>query len=297
MNVLSLFDGCSGARLALTRADKEVDQYFTCEIDKYASMVTKLNFPNTTQLGDATKVNFNELPKIDFLIGGSPCQDLSFAKGNGKGLDGERSGLFYKYFEALAVLRKKNPEIKFLLENVKMKKEYEHRISYLLRVQPIMINSADFSAQNRQRLYWTNIPIDILPVSRINYEDIKETDAEDRYYYSPKMLAWIKRHGERKNKKLRIQSDNDKVQMIEASHFKGCSSQRFFGIEDTKGLRYITPLECERAQTVPDNYTSKGMRELKEVKISNTQRYKMLGNGWTIDVIAHIFESLQKGAV
>ena len=293
MNVLSLFDGCSGARLALARANKEVDKYFTCEIDKYASMVTKLNFPNTTQLGDVTKVNFEMLPKIDLLIGGSPCQDLSFAKGNGKGLDGERSGLFYKYFEALTVLRKKNPDLKFLLENVKMKQEWKDIISEKLGVQPIMINSADFSAQNRQRLYWTNIPIDILPVSRINYEDIKETDAEDRYYYSPKMLAWIDRHGKRKNKKLRIQSDNDKVQMIEASHFKGCSSQRFFAIEDKKGLRYITVTETERAQTVPDNYTKCGQKETGEiVEISNTQRYKMLGNGFTISVIAHIIKNL-----
>ncbi len=127
MNVLSLFDGCSGARLALTRANKKIDKYYTCEIDKYSSMVTKLNFPDTVALGDVTKVNFEMLPKIDLLIGGSPCQDLSFAKGNGKGLEGERSGLFYKYFEALAVLRKKNPEINFLLENVKIIKNGKNK--------------------------------------------------------------------------------------------------------------------------------------------------------------------------
>ena len=293
MNVLSLFDGCSGARLALVRANKKEDQYFTCEIDKYTSMVTKLNFPDTTALGDITKVNFEMLPKIDLLIGGSPCQDLSFAKGNGKGLEGERSGLFYKYFEALEVLRKKNPEIKFLLENVKMKKEWENIITGLLGVTPVMINSADFSAQNRQRLYWTNIPIDTHSVSRKNYKDIKETDAADNYYYSPKMLAWIDRHGKRKNKKLRIQSDDDKVQMIEASHFKGCSSQRFFAIEDKKGLRYITIKETERSQTVPDNYTKCGQKETGEiVELSNTQRYKMLGNGFTVNVIAHIIKNL-----
>jgi DNA-cytosine methyltransferase len=438
MNVLSLFDGCSGGRLSLVRANKKIDKYYTCEIDKYSSMVTKLNFPDTIALGDITKVNFEMLPKINFLIGGSPCQDLSFSKANGKGLEGERSGLFYKYFEALEVLRKKNPEIKFLLENVKMKKEWKDIISDLLGVQPIFINSADFSAQNRQRLYWTNIPVDewipcedklqdILEDGQVNnpaaivtrridkdgkrkdydktvpkvqtleahekdksrclstvskdtlvsplpegryplskciqvgeadikgrdslkrvyspkgksptlttcggghrepkvstdnktwrklsvkeaerlqtvpddytrwglkttYKDIKETDAEDRYYYSPKMLAWIDRHGKRKNKKLRIQSDDDKVQMIEASHFKGCSSQRFFAIEDKKGLRYITITETERAQTVPDRYTKCGQKETGEiVELSNTQRYKMLGNGFTINVIAHIIKNL-----
>ena len=371
MNVLSLFDGMSGGQLALQKAGLKVDKYYSCEIDEYAQSVTRFNFPNTIFLGDVTKVDFSKLKDIDLVIGGSPCQDLSFAKGNGKGLEGSRSSLFYKFVEAIEVCK---PEY-FLLENVKMKQEWKDIISDLLGVQPIFINSADFSAQNRQRLYWTNIPIapwtpcntklkDILedgqnynPASIVTrridkdgkrqdydisvpkvqllevhekdksrcistvskdslvsqlpegrykyiktaagmfYKDIKEIDVADNFYYSPKMLAWIKRHGERKNKKLRIQSDNDKVQMIEASHFKGCSSQRFFGIEDTKGLRYITPLECERSQTVPDNYTSKGMRELKEVKISNTQRYKMLGNGWTINVIAHIFESLRKGAV
>ena len=439
MNVLSLFDGMSGGQLALQKAGLKVDKYYSCEIDEYAQSVTRYNFPNTIFLGDVTKVDFSKLKDIDLVIGGSPCQDLSFAKGNGKGLEGSRSSLFYKFVEAIEVCK---PEY-FLLENVKMKQEWKDIISDLLGVQPQFINSADFSAQQRQRLYWSNIPVyawtpcndklqdilengeavknksqtilttiykenvksmlkrnkmglmsfvdrekshcldanyfkggnlksyfekhrrqlvfnrciqvgeadikgrDILKrvyspegksptlttcggghrepkVSTDNktwrklspleaerlqtvpdnytskglvYKDIKETDVADNFYYSPKMLAWIKRHGERKNKKLRIQSDNDKVQMIEASHFKGCSSQRFFGIEDTKGLRYITPLECERAQTVPDNYTSKGIRDGKEVKISNTQRYKMLGNGWTRDVIAHIFKSLRKGAV
>ena len=380
MNTLGLFDGMSCGQLAQLKVGLKKGKYYSCETDPYAQAVTRYNFPDTIFLGDVTKVDFSKLKDIDLVIGGSPCQDLSFAKGNGKGLEGSRSSLFYKFVEAIEVCK---PEY-FLLENVKMKQEWKDIISDLLGVQPIFINSADFSAQNRQRLYWTNIPVyawtpvdtklnDILedrqnynPASIVTrridkddkrqdydisvpkvqllevhekdksrcistvskdslvsqlpegrykyiktaagmfYKDIKETDVADNFYYSPKMLAWIKRHGVRKNKKLRIQSDNDKVQMIEASHFKGCSSQRFFGIEDTKGLRYITPLECERAQTVPDNYTSKGIRDdtrakinfsWREVKISNTQRYKMLGNGWTIDVIAHIFKSLRKGAV
>ena len=393
INTLSLFDGSGGIWLGMTRAGKELGHCFSSETDPYSSSVVRLNFPNVTHLGDVNKINFNELPIIHFLSAGFPCQDLSFAKGNGKGLKGERSGLFYKLIEAIEVLKKKNPDLKFLVENVKMKKEWKDIISEKLGVQPIFINSSDFSAQNRQRLYWTNIPVDewipcedklqdILEDGQVNnpasivtrridkdgkrkdydktvpkvqtlevhekdksrclstvskdtlvsplpegrypdnktwrklsvkeaerlqtvpddytrwglkttYKDIKETDAEDRYYYSPKMLAWIDRHGKRKNKKLRIQSDDDKVQMIEASHFKGCSSQRFFAIEDKKGLRYITIKETERSQTVPDNYTKCGQKETGEiVEISNTQRYKMLGNGFTINVIAHIIKNL-----
>ena len=277
MNVLSLFDGCSGARLALTRANKKIDKYYTCEIDKYSSMVTKLNFPDTIALGDVTKVNFEMLPKINFLVGGSPCTDLSFAKGNGKGLEGEQSKLFYKYFEALEVLRKKNPEIKFLLENVKMKKEYEHRISDLLGVQPIFINSADFSAQNRQRLYWTNIPVDEWTPCNDVLQDVLEDSVADR----------------------------DKSHCIDANYFKGGNLKSYFEKHRRQLVfnynpasivtrwRKLTPLECERLQTVPDKYTKCGQKENGDiVEISNTQRYKMLGNGFTINVIAHIIKNL-----
>ena len=274
MNVLSLFDGCSGGRLSLVRADKKIDKYYTCEIDKYSSMVTKLNFPDTIALGDITKVNFEMLPKIDFLIGGSPCQDLSFAKGNGKGLEGERSGLFYKYFEALEVLRKKNPEIKFLLENVKMKKEYEHRISDLLGVQPIFINSADFSAQNRQRLYWTNIPVDEWIPCEDKLQDILEDSVTDR----------------------------DKSHCVDANYFKGGNLKSYFGKHRTQLVftrtnplqwRKLTVRECEALQTVPRDYTAHGAEVGgKYKKISNTRRYHALGNGWTVDVITHLLKGL-----
>ena len=351
MNVLSLFDGCSGARLALARADKEVDQYFTCEIDKYASMVTKLNFPNTTQLGDVTKVNFEMLPKIDLLIGGSPCQDLSFAKGNGKGLEGERSGLFYKYFEALEVLRKKNPEIKFLLENVKMKQEWKDIISEKLGVQPIFINSADFSAQNRQRLYWTNIPVDEWIPCDDKLQDILEDGQVDRdkshcldanYFKGGNLKSYFEKHRRQlvftggayrgryntdgsTSQKLEIRKDSKSNALTTVSKDSLCIQ---VGEADIKGRdvikrvyspegkgpalttcggghrepkvyvpplqwRKLTPIECERLQTVPDNYTKCGQKETGEiVEISNTQRYKMLGNGFTISVIAHIIKNL-----
>ena len=274
MNVLSLFDGCSGGRLSLVRADKKIDKYYTCEIDKYSSMVTKLNFPDTIALGAITKVNFEMLPEINFLIGGSSCQDLSFAKGNGKGLEGERSGLFYKYFEAYEVLKRKNPNLQFLLENVKMKKEWKDIISEKLGVQPIFINSADFSAQNRQRLYWTNIPVDEWIPCEDKLQDILEDSVTDR----------------------------DKSHCVDANYFKGGNLKSYFEkhrrqlvFTRTNPLQWrkLTPLEVERLQTVPERYTKCGQKETGEiVEISNTQRYKMLGNGFTINVIAHIIKNL-----
>ena len=164
MNVLSLFDGMSGGQLALQKAGLKVDKYYSCEIDEYAQSVTRYNFPDTIFLGDVTKVDFSKLKDIDLVIGGSPCQDLSFAKGNGKGLEGSRSSLFYKFVEAIEVCK---PEY-FLLENVKMKQEWKDIISDLLGVQPTFINSSVFFALNIQRIYLINIQI--APWKPCNYK-------------------------------------------------------------------------------------------------------------------------------
>ena len=315
MNVLSLFDGCSGGRLSLVRANKKIDNYYTCEIDKYSSMVTKLNFPDTIALGDVTKVNFEMLPKIDFLIGGSPCTDLSFAKGNGKGLEGEHSGLFYKYFEALEVLRKKNPEIKFLLENVKMKKEWKDIISDKLGVQPIFINSADFSAQNRQRLYWTNIKVDEWIPCEDKLQDILEDSVTDRdkshcldanYFKGGNLKSYFEKHRRQLvfNRCLQVgEADikgRDILKRVYSPEGKGPALTTCGGGHREPKVyvpplqwRKLTPLECERLQTVPDRYTKCGQKDNGDiVEISNTQRYKMLGNGFTINVIAHIIKNL-----
>ena len=376
MNVLSLFDGCSGARLALTRANKKIDNYYTCEIDKYSSMVTKLNFPDTIALGDVTKVNFEMLPKIDFLIGGSPCTDLSFAKGNGKGLEGEQSKLFYKYFEAYEILKRKNPDLKFLLENVKMKQKWKDIISDLLGVQPIFINSSDFSAQNRQRLYWTNIPVDEWTPCNDVLQDVLEDSVTDRekshcidanYFKGGNLKSYFEKHrrqlvfnynpasivtrridkdGKRKDYDVTVPKvqtlevhEKDKSRCISTVAKDSLVSQlpegRYplskciqVGEADIKGRdslkrvyspegkapalttcggghrepkvyvpplqwRKLTPLECERLQTVPERYTKCGQKENGDiVEISNTQRYKMLGNGFTVNVIAHIIKNL-----
>ncbi len=315
MNVLSLFDGMSGGQLALQKAGLQVDKYYSCEIDEYAQSVTRYNFPNTIFLGDVTKVDFSKLKDIDIVIAGSPCQDLSFAKGNGKGLEGSRSSLFYKFVEAIEVCK---PEY-FLLENVKMKQEWKDIISDLLGVQPIFINSADFSAQNRQRLYWTNIPVYTWTPCNDKLQDILETGQVDRdkshcldanYFKGGNLKSYFEKHRRQLvfNRCIQVGEADIKGRDIlkrvyspegKAPTLTTCGG----GHREPKVYvpplqwRKLTPIECERLQTVPDNYTSKGIRDGKEVKISNTQRYKMLGNGWTIDVIAHIFESLRKGAV
>ena len=313
MNVLSLFDGMSGGQLALQKVGLKVDKYYSCEIDEYAQSVTRYNFPNTVFLGDVTKVDFSKLKDIDLVIGGSPCQDLSFAKGNGKGLEGSRSSLFYKFVEAIEVCK---PEY-FLLENVKMKQEWKDIISDLLGVQPIFINSADFSAQNRQRLYWTNIPVYAWTPCNDKLQDILETGQVDRdkshcldanYFKGGPLKSYFEKHRRQLvfNRCIQVgEADVKGWDNIKRVYSPEGKSPTLASGHDREPKVYVpplqwrklTPIECERLQTVPDNYTSKGIRDGKEVKISNTQRYKMLGNGWTIDVIAHIFESLRKGAV
>lgn len=156
INVLSLFDGISCGQIALNRAKIKYNNYFASEIDKYCITVTQANYPNTIQLGDVTKVRTRTLPKINLLLGGSPCQGFSFA-GKGLAFDDPRSKLFFQYIRLLKSIRKTNPKVKFLLENVRMKKEHLDVITKLLGVKPICINSALVSAQNRTRYYWTNI--------------------------------------------------------------------------------------------------------------------------------------------
>ena len=282
INVLSLFDGISCGHIALDKAGIPINKYYASEIDKYAIKVTNKNYPETINLGDVTTVSgelFTE--KIDLLIGGSPCQGFSQA-GKMKNFDDPRSKLFWEY---VRILQEVNPKY-FLLENVVMKQEWQDIISEALGVKPIMIDSSLTSAATRKRLYWTNIPGVGQPEDLgITFGDIRERDVQEgSIYYTDKGLDWIRRHEKRTGKTLRIIGDSDKMQMLEASMYKKYSSQRFFGIEDTHGLRYITVTECERCMNVPDGYTD---------CCSNTQRYKQLGNGWEVNTITHIFRTLK----
>ena len=282
INVLSLFDGISCGHIALDKAGIPINKYYASEIDKYAIKVTNKNYPETINLGDVTTVSgelFTE--KIDLLIGGSPCQGFSQA-GKMKNFDDPRSKLFWEYVRILQEVKPKY----FLLENVVMKQEWQDIISEALGVKPIMIDSSLTSAATRKRLYWTNIPGVGQPEDLgITFGDIRERGVQEgSIYYTDKGIDWIRRHEKRTGKTLRIIGDSDKMQMLEASMYKKYSSQRFFGIEDTHGLRYITVTECERCMNVPDGYTD---------CCSNTQRYKQLGNGWEVNTITHIFRTLK----
>jgi site-specific DNA-cytosine methylase len=282
INVLSLFDGMSCGQIALNKLGVKYDSYYASEIDKFAIGITKKNYPNTIHLGDVRDVKGEDLPKIDLLFGGSPCQSFSNA-GNGKGFEGS-SGIFWEY---VRVLREVKPKY-FMLENVKMKKEWQDIITKELGVEPIAINSSLLSGQNRPRLYWTNIPgVEIPEDKGIKLKDILEDDnlVDKQHLMTPKAMIYMDglRNGKQRWDYHKNPLDG-KAACIVASFYKlsglGVLDYRTLG----KPCRRLTPVECERLQTVPDNYTESASR---------TQRYKMIGNGWTVDVIAHIFSYMK----
>lgn len=274
-SVLSVFDGMSCGQLALQRAGIEYKEYFASEIDKHAISVTQHNFPNTKQLGSITELKTENLPKINLFIGGSPCQSFS-SFGNGKGFDG-KSGLFWEYVRVLKELKIKNPEIKFMLENVNMKKEWCDIITNELGVEPVAFNSNLVSAQNRDRLYWTNIDFNIPEDKGVLFSDILENL---QFREIPK--CFYKNWGD----KMRIDKGLNWVQNKKANCLttKNCHPNQYLLNEDKSMCRLLTANEFEKLQTVPLNYTN---------IVSNTERFKMLGNGWTVDVIAHIFNGLR----
>lgn len=250
MKVLSLFDGISSGRVALERAGIPVETYYASEIDKYAIQIAQKNYPDTIQIGDVCRVDFSKyIDKIDLIIGGSPCQGFSFA-GKQLNFNDPRSKLFFEFVRAVKTIKPKY----FLLENVKMKKEYQDIISDLLGVQPIEINSALVSAQNRKRLYWTNIPNVDQPADKgILLKDIVP-DAVSTKSKTIRTSGWGSKWGN-----------------------KHC-------FDMPNPYRRFTIAELELLQTLPINYTD---------GISLSQRRKVLGNGWTVDVIAHIFNGLK----
>lgn len=405
INALSLFDGMSCAQIALGQAGFKIKEYRASEIDKHAIKVTMANYPNTIQLGDVRNVNGYDLPRQDIVLAGSPCQGFSRA---GKGLNFEdpRSILFFEFVRVLEECRKKNPEIKFFLENVMMDEECKNIISKILGVNPIMINSSLVSAQNRERLYWTNIGLEpnglfghlesVIKQPKdkgLILNDVLEAEVDEKYYLNEraieKLLQWESRNKKNGNgfkinyangsdkcpslttgpmksnstyvKRLfnignggqgnkpyspdhksialsalgggrgaktglyaivndvnGLREIGDKSLNIDANYFKGhdnhgartmivCHNSQPRTGDPSKGgtghlsrtdgktyaldtkqsnriehdfrIRRLIPLECERLQTVKDNYTN---------HVSDSQRYKMLGNGWTVDVISHI---------
>ena len=406
MNVLSLFDGMSCGQQALERARFKVDNYFASEIDKYAMQVTMANYPETIQLGSVVDIDTSKLPQIDLLIGGSPCQSFSFA-GKRKGMSTkdnieiltlshylklkdegyEFEGQSYLFWEYMRLLNEVKPKY-FLLENVMMGEKWEKVLSKAIGVKPIEINSALVSAQNRRRLYWTNIGMESMGLfgdmesiienpkdKKILLKDILQDNPNAKYYVSNKTINKINRY----NNSEKCLTISDKSMCLAAGYYKQGRDNQYIPVDEKyyisqKGIDYInrnkrnlafqmdendkksgcivamykagipynkivvhntqqrnpnrpslkenknaggsgplsrtdgktycldsqqsnaveinnsrirrlTPVECERLQTVKDNYTN---------HVSDSQRYKMLGNGWTIDVIAHIFSYINK---
>ena len=331
MRILSLFDGMSCGQIAINRLEIKDYIYYASEIDKYAIQITQKNFPNTIQVGDVTKLKSIDFKNIDLMLAGSPCQGFSFA-GKQLAFDDPRSALFFEFIRLLKEIKPKY----FLLENVRMKKEFLSIISEQVGVEPTLINSSLLSAQSRQRYYWTNIPFDKnIKDKGILLKDILETDPGSEFIYGKKSVQYMEKGnpkwqqaGKKRADRYEQTADKQKSFAITANWHKGVPYNYFketkpkqVGIaSDINGhdilkrvyspqgksptlnahgggntepkvaiddvyWRKLTPLECERLQTVPDNYTE---------GVSNTQRYKMIGNGWTVDVRAHILKSLFK---
>ena len=377
MKVLSLFDGMSCGQIALDQLGIKVDKYYASEIDKYAIQVTQKNYPNTIQVGDICELDPQDFQDVDLIMGGSPCQGFSFA-GKQLAFDDPRSKLFFEFVRMVEGIKPKY----FLLENVRMKKEYLQIITDMLGVEPIFINSALVSAQSRQRYYWTNIPGIQQPEDRgIVLKDILENEVDDKYSAGKHLITNYRggnqlnpnyksqantihnkndksgtlcagTHGyangyvETKPKQVGMASDikghdilrrvyspdgksptlnsmgggNREPKVVTGGAFRGRAYDKDGKRMDRDGSsvanktkqmlelrkdyksnaittvgkdsvavnedltwRKLTPLECERLQTVPDNYTE---------GVSNTQRYKMLGNGWTVEVIKHILGNM-----
>jgi DNA (cytosine-5)-methyltransferase 3A len=358
MKVLSLFDGLSGGRIALKVAGVECEKYYRSEIDKHANIVAKANYPKDIDLGDVTKWREWNIGGIDLLIAGSPCQGFSYA-GKQLNFKDSRSALF---FEFVNILNHYKPKY-FMLENVKMKKEYQDIISKILGCEPEKINSKLFSAQSRERLYWTNIPVSSLPESNreviadiIGVDIVNERQEKiimsksdfkvkvrKNYIDTKELCSYLRRSKELSLKTISEISRNCNVSKTKAEHWfrldssfsipcveswgklKEClnlcnkydksitefevknnnfdMAKRIYHtdgkhptlttltgggqrktITDGRDMFYLNPTHCEKLQTVPLNYTN---------HVSDRQRFRMLGNGWTIKVVAHIFKGLK----
>jgi site-specific DNA-cytosine methylase len=284
MNVLSLFDGISCGMVALERAGIKVDRYVAYEIDKSAIEISKCNYKHIEQAGSVIGADFSQYKGFDLVIGGSPCQDLC-GMGSKKGLAGEKSGLFYEYIRAL---KEVNPKWFLLENNASMTSANKEKITEIIGVNPVMINSADFSAQNRKRLYWTNIPIKDWDVKNVLIKDII-----DNYTKRDDVTEKIQKYvfsGEYSGRKIEKTTKNSIRNINQKSRTIGTCA---YDISSNTGIcliingKYYKPTrnEFERLQTLPDNYT---------ISVPIKKAVFAIGNGWTVDVIAHIFKSLPK---
>ena len=292
LKVLSLFDGISCGMEALKRSDISVEEYVAYEIEPNAIKVSRKNYPQIKHCGDVTTADFTQYRGFDAVIGGSPCQDLSnykYDRGEVNGLDGEKSRLFYHFVRALKEVKPKF----FLLENVaSMEQRWADIISDEMGVKPIMINSSVVSAQERKRLYWTNIPVALpLKDTGLLLKDIVLPAAEvpEKYWYQrefvyngdeAKVQATLLGPGLMRNMR-ECYNLNSKCNTLLCDGDGGNRQKKIF--QDGR-CRKLTPVEYERLQTLPDGYTE---------GVADCHRYTTVGNGWTVDVIAHILRGLK----
>jgi site-specific DNA-cytosine methylase len=283
MNVLSLFDGMSCGQIALNRVGIKYDNYFASEIKKHAIETTQLNYPNTIQLGDITKIKGSDLPKIDLLIGGSPCQDFSEGNKKREGLLGSKSKLFFQY---LRLLNELNPK-SWLLENVMMYDSDYMKISEYLKTEPVKINSNLVSAQHRDRYYWTNIGEECFDLFGFRKSNIPQP--RNKFITFQSILT----SGYTDLIKSRcIVTNNGSSEKNPDSMFKRYTTTGMVNIvfdspdfDYKKGIRFLNNIELERLQTIPEGYT----KHLSKEKAQN-----LIGDGWTIDIICHIFSFIHE---
>ena len=297
---MSLFDGISCGMVALERAGIPVEKYFASEIDTYAMKVSQKNYPNIIQIGDIeniTRETIQEMGHIDLIIGGSPCQGLSssnvWLKDGEYGVNGTgKSRLFWQYVRVLNLVKEINPNVKFLLENVGSASAKDKEvINETLDCAGVTFNSQLLSAQNRNGVYWTNFDFEV-PTSRkeVYMQDILEDSVSDKYYLTQKMYDCIMSPATKGWQSGKMEINLKIARPLTATMHKmhRADTDNYVSTEykpaDKTNVRRLTPLECERLQTLPDNYTE---------GISDTNRYKCIGNGWTVDVIAHILSYLK----
>lgn len=295
MEVLSLFDGIACGRLALEKANIKVDKYYASEIDDFAIKIAHKNYPDIINIGDVFNIDYSSLQDIDLLIGGSPCTYWSSARAKNTGReitpDGIGGQLFMQFTKAKETL---NPKYFLYENNNSMSKEIKSFITEKLGVEPVMINSDIFVPQTRRRLYWTNIPFEYpKQVCNIVLKDILEEKVSDKYTLSEKMTNYVMKSGT-KNFYVKPEINLTKARPLTTIPNKRAGTTTYISIDFKQGgysniIRRLTPIEFERLQSLPDNYTY-----IDGNKFEDSKRYKAIGNGWTVDVIAYILKNIKE---
>lgn len=295
MKVLSLFDGISCGMVALERAGIPVERYVAYEIEDFAIRVSTKNYPVIEHMGDVFEGDFSQYKGFDLLIGGSPCTYWSNARAKGTGRELTPDGIGVRLFmQHVRALKEAKPKYFLYENNNSMPKDIKAFITEQLGVEPIMINSELVSGQVRRRLYWTNIPNVAQPKDKgIELIDLLEKYVDDKYYLSEKMIAYAMSSGT-KNFYVKPEINTKKARPLTTAPNKRAGTTTYVSDDFVNGgskdrIRRLTPIEYERCQNLPDNYTY-----LTGHKFEDSKRYKAIGNGWTVDVIAHIFKNIKE---